>query len=620
MCGLAGIIDFRREADPQTAESMADLLAHRGPDDAAAWREPGVACAFRRLAIIDLSLDGRQPMADESDRYRIMHNGEVYNYLELRSELQSRGRRFRSETDTEVILQAFAEWGPDCLRRFNGMWAFVIWDRRERRLFASRDRFGVKPLYYRHEPGRLVFASEPRAFRADERPLSPNERVIRDFLEHSLLEHGDETFFAGIVPLPAGHSLTFDEQGLRLDPYWRLEPAEAPAGDPAEAVRELFLDAVRLRLRSDVHIGTCLSGGIDSSAIACGVDMLLQTEAVNPRPVGERQDVFTVYFEEPRIDERMYASAVVDRIRARSHLISFSASELIEKLPEIVEAQGEPFRTTSIAAQWFVMREASRAGVTVMLDGQGGDEILAGYHGYFGYRFADLLVRGRLRELSTELSSYRTVHGATYPTMLGALARPFVPPSLAWKARARTNGSTAMLHPHLRTQLPAPLPTSDGFPDRFRRYLHFVLTRRLPELLRYEDRNSMTHSIEARVPFLDYRLVQLMFSLDSRELIDHGRTKAVLRRALADLLPDVVRERVDKIGFATPEAQWLRGPLGLLATEVFNSREFRERGFVDARAAEERLRRHRGGRDAAGYELWRALSLELWARAFLDRN
>src|SRR5690348_8183177 len=168
---------------------MAELLAHRGPDDAAAWSGPGVALAFRRLAIIDLSLDGRQPMADESDRYRIMHNGEVYNYLELRSELESRGRRFRTGTDTEVILAAFAEWGPECVRRFNGMWAFVIWDRQERRLFASRDRFGVKPLYYRHAPGRLVFASELRAFRADERPLSPNVRVIRDFLEHSLLEH-----------------------------------------------------------------------------------------------------------------------------------------------------------------------------------------------------------------------------------------------------------------------------------------------------------------------------------------------------------------------------------------------------------------------------------------------
>jgi asparagine synthase (glutamine-hydrolysing) len=298
--------------------------------------------------------------------------------------------------------------------------------------------------------------------------------------------------------------------------------------------------------------------------------------------------------------------------------VSFSASDLIEKLPEIVEAQGEPFRTTSIAAQWFVMREASKAGLTVMLDGQGGDEILAGYHGYFGYFFVDLLLRGRIRALSSELAAYRTVHGASYAAVAGALARPLVPPSLAWKARAHASGSAALLHPRLRRSTPLPLPAAGGFPDRFRRQLHFVLTRRLPELLRYEDRNSMAHSIEARLPFLDFRLVQLMFSLESHHLIERGKTKAVLRQALGDLLPPIVRDRVDKIGFATPEARWLRGPLGEFATEVFGSRQFRERGFVDARAAEERLRRHQAGQDAAGYELWRALSLELWARSFLD--
>jgi asparagine synthase (glutamine-hydrolysing) len=498
------------------------------------------------------------------------------------------------------------------------MWAFAIWDREERRLFCSRDRFGIKPLYYRDEGHRLLFASEPRAFRADARPLAANDRVVRDFLEHALVEHTEETFFEGIMQLPAGHSLTFDEGGRRLFRYWQLEPRDPPAGDPAEAVREVFLDAVRLRLRSDVRVGTCLSGGLDSSAIACGVDMLLRTEAENARPVGDRQEVFTAYFEDPGIDERPYAAAVVEQIRAHSHLVSFSASELIEQLPAIVDAQGEPFRATSIAAQWYVMREAGRSALKVMLDGQGGDEILAGYQGYFGYLFADLLLRGRLRSLAGELAAYRTIHHASYATVTGALARPFVPPSLALKVRARANGSAALLHPRLRQASPPPLDTDSGFRDRLRRQLHFVLTRRLPELLRYEDRNAMTHSIEARLPFLDFRLVQLMFSLEPRQLIDRGQTKAVLRRAVGDLLPPPVRDRLDKVGFATPEGRWLRGPLGIFAAEVFRSREFRDRGFVDARAAEQRLNRHLSGADPAGFELWRALSLELWARAFLD--
>ncbi len=608
---------------------MARELVHRGPDDAAQWSEPGIALAFRRLAILDLSRAGNQPMADEHDRYRIVHNGEVYNYRELRKELEAHGHRFRSQTDTEVILAAYAEWGADCVERFNGMWAFAIWDRVERRLFCSRDRFGIKPFYYRATGSRFSFASELRAFRADGGPLAANDRIVRDYLEHTLLEHTDETFFAGIVQLPAGHSLTFDERGLRLWQYWHLEPGDPPTGDPAEAVRELFFDSLRLRLRSDVPVGTCLSGGLDSSAIACSVDLLLQTEAESAKPIGERQEVFTVYFEDPAIDERTYAAAVVERIRAQSHLFSFSVEEMIDNLPAIVEAQGEPFRATSIIAQWFVMREAGRAGMKVMLDGQGGDEILAGYHGYFGYLFADLLLQGRLPALRRELTAYRTVHGASYRAVAEALARPFVPPSLALRARARTNGSATLLHPRLYEQTAPPLPTVNGFPDRFRRQLHFVLKHKLPELLRYEDRNSMAHSIEARLPFLDYRLVELMFSLEPQQLIEHGRTKAVLRRAFGDLLPPVVTERVDKVGFATPQARWLRGSLGEFAKEVFASREFRERGFVDPDVATERLRLHQAGPDGPetprfgqadpnGLELWRALSLELWARSFLD--
>lgn len=619
VCGLAGVVDFGCQVESGEAARMASLLAHRGPDDCDEWCEPGVALAHRRLAILDLSPDGRQPMADERGRYRILHNGEIYNYLELRQELEAHGHRFRTQTDTEVIIAAYDQWGRSCVKRFNGMWAFAIWDRERRELFCARDRFGVKPFYYRLKDGRLSFASELKAFKAQAVPFVANGRVIRDFLEHALVDHTNETVVEGVNELPAAHTVTFGTQGARFERYWQLELREPPAGDPVEGFRELFLDSVRLHLRSDVPVGTCLSGGLDSSAIACTVDHFLRTEVEAAKPVGERQQVFTAYFEEPGLDERPYAEHVVDRTRALSHPVSFTASELIENLPAIVEAQDEPFRSTSITAQWFVMREARRAGLKVMLDGQGGDEILGGYDGYFPFLFADLMLRGRFRTLLAEVGAYRRLRGVSYAQAGGALARPFVPASVQWGLRARASGAHALLHPALRGQKPALPMDTNTFPDHFRRRLQVVLTQRLPELLRYEDRNSMAHSIEARVPFLDYRLVEFMFSLEPRYLIHQGRAKVILRKAISDLLPPRISARTDKMGFETPEAQWLRGPLGEFASEVFHSASFRERGFVNPQAAQARLRRHRAGYLSAGSELWRALSLELWAQRFLDQ-
>jgi asparagine synthase (glutamine-hydrolysing) len=617
VCGLAGIVDFSDSVDPHEVVQMARALAHRGPDDNGSWDAPGVALAACRLAIIDLSEAGHQPMADETGRFRLLHNGEIYNYLELRAELEGYGHRFRTQTDTEVVLASYAEWGADCVTHFNGMWAFAIWDDRKRELFCSRDRFGEKPLYYTLRGGRLLFASELKAFRGLV-PWTPNARMVRSFLEHGLADHTDATFFAGITQLPPAHSLTFSRDGLRITRYWELHPDAEPDGDPVDRLRELVLDAVRLRLRADVRVGTCLSGGIDSSAIACAVDNLLRTEAASARPVGERQEFFTVFFEDPGLDERPFVRAVATQTGGRSHFVSFAGSELVENLPAIAKAQDEPFRSTSVAAQWMIMRTARAAGMKVMLDGQGGDEVFGGYHGYFGFFFADLLLGGELGQLRSELRAYRDIHGATHARVLAALARPFVPDPLQWFVRARTTAASSLVHSDLRRARPELLPETNSFPDHLRRQLHLVLTRRLTELLRYEDRNSMTHSIEARLPFLDHRLVELMFSLPPRHLIESARTKVILRRAFEGVLPESVRARTDKLGFETPEGRWLRGPLGDFAEEVFHSPAFRDRGFSDAAATQRRLRLHRQRRVSAGFELWRALSLELWARTTLD--
>jgi asparagine synthase (glutamine-hydrolysing) len=616
MCGIAGVVDFDQAVDAAEAVRMAEHLAHRGPDDRDVWSEPGVALAHRRLSILDLSPNGRQPMPDHTGRYRLLHNGEIYNYVELRYELEAHGHRPRTGTDTEVILAAYERWGRDCVKRFNGMWAFALWDRERRELFCARDRFGVKPLYYRLDGRRLAFASEIKAFRAGGMPFVANPPLVKAFLEHGLVNHTNETFFRDVYELPPAHALTFSADGIRVDRYWELEP-RGPTGDPVGAFRELFFDSVRLRLRSDVTIGTSLSGGLDSSAIACVVDHFMRDNPDVALPVGERQQVFTAYFEDPGLDERPYVEDVVRQTRSKSHAVTFSCQQLIDQLPAIVEAQDEPFRSTSIAAQWFVMQEAQSARIKVMLDGQGGDEVLGGYDGYFGFLFGDLMLRGDLRAFVTEMRAYRRLRSVSRAYVLGTLFRPFAPASIQWTARAKVRGATALLHPELREE-PAslPLPTN-RFPDRFRRQLYLVLTRRLPELLRYEDRNTMAHSIEARLPFLDYRLVELMFALEPHHLIHEGRAKVVLRHALADLLPRRVQSRTDKIGFATPEAQWLRGPLGAFASDVLGDRRCRERGFIDANAAQTQLRRVRDG-GASGLPLWRAVSLELWARAFLD--
>jgi asparagine synthase (glutamine-hydrolysing) len=618
MCGICGIVRLGAPPETETVAGMARALDHRGPDGEGAFSDTGVALGFRRLAIIDLSDAGMQPFASEDGRLRLLHNGEVYNYRELRRELEPKGHRFRSATDTEVILAAYREWGDACVERFNGMWAIAIWDADRRRLFCSRDRFGVKPFYYRRDGERFVFASELKAFAADpETRLEPNPVAVREFLEQSYMDHTEETFFAGIRKLPPAHSLVFDDQGLRLTQYWRLEPRAEPDGDPAEAMRELFLDSVRLRLRSDVPLGTALSGGLDSSSVAVAVDLLLRTESDNARPVGERQRTFTAYFEDAGFDERPFAEAVVERIKADPHWVSFSAADLVSNLPAIVRAQDEPFGSTSICASWYVMRAAGREGLKVMLDGQGGDEVLAGYRSHLGYHLADLLASGRVGELGAELRSFRDLHGAK--GLASVLVQPFATERIRRATRARAKGSSTLVHDDLRGVAPPRLPDGSVLTSRLRRHQELLLTRRgLPELLRYEDRNSMAHSIEARVPFLDYRLVELLFALPSRELISAGKTKDVLRRALGDLLPPTVRERRDKLGFVTPEKRFMREELGDVAEDAFASRSFAERGFVDAAAVRERLRRHRAGQLDAGMELWRALNLELWAREFLD--
>jgi asparagine synthase (glutamine-hydrolysing) len=610
VCGICGIVDFAAPVQAEAVEVMAAALAHRGPDGIGVAADPNYALGATRLAVLDTSDAAAQPFVAADGQAVLVFNGEIYNYRELRQELEGRGESFRSNGDTEVVLAAFRQWGAACVDRFVGMWAFAIFDRRNRRLFASRDRFGIKPFYFHLDGARLVFGSEAKAFAAaklvDPRP---DLTAVSRYLEQGWLDEGERTFFAGLRRLEPGHNLELDEQGLKITRYWSPFGADAAPPHPETAVREALFDSVRLHLRSDVSVGACLSGGIDSSAVVSIVSRFVGTE--DAIRVGAQLQTFTAFFEQPRLDERPFAQAVVEQTNAAPNWVTFDVDDLVQDLPRIVFAQDEPFGSTSIAAQWYVMRAAAQAGVTVLLDGQGADESFGGYRAQLGWAAHDLLRAkqfGEASRIGQHLLRENRRAGAT------ALAQPFIPARLRESVRGRIRGAGLR-----STHLVAVPVADDGRVGSFDGLRHQLLTSRgLPELLRYEDRNSMDHSIEARVPFLDHRLVELALALPPRLLFAGGSSKSVLRSALKNVVPTSILARKDKVGFETPTTAWFRGGLGELAGDVFASQAFRERDLVDAATARRLLERHRAGDVDAALPLWRALNLELWAQRFLD--
>jgi asparagine synthase (glutamine-hydrolysing) len=649
MCGIAGLWDPDGRADLGRLHRMSGLMRHRGPDDeGTVLLEPagGFACLggadtprdvfasglpfapgatraprgdgrftlgllHRRLSIVDLSPSGHQPMCDPAGRHWIVFNGEVYNFVELRHELAALGETFRSTSDTEVILAAYRRWGRDCLARFNGMFAFALWDGERRELFCARDRFGVKPLYYQWDGRRLAFASEPDALALTQRErVAPRLEALRDLVALDWVDHDQRTFFAGLRSLPAAHFLVAGERGLAVGRWWSLRPGRA-GGDAGEQTREferLFTDAVRLRLRADVEVGSCLSGGLDSSAVVTTASRLL------PHPM----HAFTCAYEEgPDFDERPWVRATVEASGARSHVVVPDGGDFWEVFDRLAARQGEPTAGPGLYSQWKVMELAHAQGLKVLLDGQGGDETLAGYFRYLPIRLRDLAARGDLAGFLRLLPGVARRLGPS--TALALTFEPWLPTGLIAPLRRRFGqGKDRVLTPALRS-LPRPdLPRPPrGFPSALSRQLAFdTLQRLLPSLLRYEDRDSMAFSIETRLPFLDYRLVEYAFSLPDAMRLDGDTTKAVLRRALADRIPPSVLARRDKKGFETPADLWLRGRYAdearrrLLAPGPLHEWLDRE---VLAAGLEEFL----AGRRAIGLQVWRWLSLEAWARRWL---
>jgi asparagine synthase (glutamine-hydrolysing) len=635
MCGITGYVS-RSGVSREVVTAMANRIAHRGPDDSGVEVFDGVALGHRRLSIIDLSDAGHQPMV--RDDAWLVYNGEIYNYLELRQELRAKGHQFTSDSDSEVLLAAYREWGHDALSRLNGMFAFAIWDARKRELFCARDRLGVKPFYYWAGKDAFVFGSEIKALLAHPSvPRRPNARIVYDYLAFKECDHTDETFYEDIVRLPAAHYLVVRADGtVTQRRWWDLsinEDVDADAATKATMVErfgELCRDAVRLRLRADVPIGTCLSGGLDSSTIAIlANDLIFKEHAIDRALIGNHQKTFSACFEDKRFDEREFIQLVLDVTGADSSTVFPDVDGWWRDLDKLLWHMDEPFHSTSQYSQHCVMRLVAQAGVKVTLDGQGADELLAGYPGYHAAWLSTLITRGQLARAVRETRATLAMGGrgqsaSDLALRVGYALMPFAPELRKLAAPVVKLTSEARIGAVIRPELDAKFVDrraaiadrqNELLRDFPRRLYHDVTSASLPPLLRYEDRNSMAFGIEARTPFLDYRLVEHAFAMPMSLKISGGWTKRALRESMTGVLPEPIQWRKDKKGFVTPEAIWMRA--GRERVRDVLSGPLASSEFLDGAAVRKVLDRELDATNEGAFrtDVFRWLLLEMWMRS-----
>jgi len=614
MCGISGILRADGEpVPPGLIEAMVATIRHRGPDGDGSYFAPGIAFGHTRLAIIDLTAASDQPMVDEASGLALVFNGEIYNYIELRDELARLGHVFRSSGDTEVLLRAYAEWGPNCLPRLNGMFSFAVWDSRKRTLMLARDRFGEKPLYIARSPRGVAFASEMKAILAVRPELrEANRKSIYRYLARGDLDLDQETFFAGIQSLPGGHYLMLDSNGNgQPKRYWEARASSTPKGrgEAIERFRELLFDSVRLRLRSDVPVGSSLSGGIDSSSIVATIHAEKSSQWL-------QQKTFSARFHSAAHDEGKFIKTVTYRVDADAHEVWVEPERFIDEFEHLQSHQEEPIASASPFAQWLVMRLAKENATTVLLDGQGADEILAGYDQAHGMFLAHWLRRGRLDKVARELSSYgRRYRAIRAPIQYAAYYS--LPGSLRDGLVERYYRSSDIVSPELHREFaPAHVEATHPFKDRLRNELvRWQTTTQLPEFLRYADRNSMAFSREVRLPFLDHRLVEYCFGLNPDLLLRAATTKVVLRESMRGIVPDEILDRKDKLAYAPPQYQWNHGALRPWILHQLQRARVRDEFFRPGTVDRVRERFEAGHDDTLA---WRIASTEAWFGTMIE--
>lgn len=605
MCGISGIINKRGAAvDAAAVRAMNASIAHRGPDGEGEYFWKNLAFGHRRLSIIDLSECGHQPMVYRSGDLVLTFNGEIYNYLELREELQEKGHEFHSRSDTEVILAAYAEWGDACVERFNGMWAFALLDRKRQRIFCSRDRFGVKPFYFTESDGLFAFGSEIRQLLPFLPHVAAEREILVDFILTSISDHTDKTFFQGIRKLAGGHNLIYDlsRDCFTIERYYeirrRTELESVGPEEAAEIYREVLEDAVKVRLRADVAVGTCLSGGLDSSSVASLAAVHYHAGS------GRAFSAITAVSEQKSNDESSFAKLVVESGGMEWLQVKPSYEDFLGSLDAVVRAQEEPFGGPSLTMQYFVMKTARENGIPVLLDGQGGDETLLGYEKYYA---SYLATTWREQGISACLKAWSQA-SRNNTKMSGLNAAKFVVAGLMSPLRYRFYRHR---HRYLTSFPPAPSHLRDFSAaswDSFALQVLEMTSTNLPVLLRYEDKNSMAHSIEARLPFLDYRAVETALSLPGSCKIRDGWSKWVLRRGMEGRLPDSILWRKNKFGFEAPEKIWLAKHAGTMRERILASPLVSEIADVKTLAANFESLDLRSR--------WRLYSIALWEESF----
>jgi asparagine synthase (glutamine-hydrolysing) len=619
MCGIAGVVSSERDFACEAATSrMLKSQRHRGPDGEASWSARvgnfEVALGHLRLAIIDLTEAAGQPMFLPDGSQGLIFNGEVYNYKELRSELEGLGVAFRTQSDTEVVLWALATWGEEAFKKFNGMWAIAWIDLRNRMLLLSRDRFGVKPLYLCRRNGTLFFASEIKAILAGSaRRFEVNAQTVGRFLYQSLLDAQPESFFSGIEALPAGHNLRLClDGGTRpeeaLASYWSLASDHIFVGHQQgiEAVRATFLDAVTLRLRSDVPVGILLSGGVDSSAIAAAMRQALGRDA--------DLHAISAVSGNPEYDERPFIETVSRHLACPVHYVHLRANpaEWFNLLDTVIYANDEPIGSFSTVAHYLLMKEAKRLGITVILSGQGGDENLCGYFKFVVFYLQQLSRGGHWLSALKVLSGFLR-NGTVFSQFKISEAKRYLP-------RFTRSAEIDICGPRLKDHnFIVVTGLGDGsLADRQRIDLGRLS---VPALVHYEDRTSMSWSREIRLPFLDYRLVQLLLSLGSEWMLREGWTKWVFRKAMESYLPASIVWRKDKQGFTIPQAEWLKHELrekveNLVGGDMLSS----DLGLIDQKAIQRRYQaycKQPPNRGSISFkDIFNPIALEIWLRQF----
>ena len=640
MCGIAGIFlsgENSLNIDPQVIISMSDLMQHRGPDDYGYYisdnegrhvsghltsrdisglgEDWNIVFGHRRLSIIDLSESGRQPMSDEQGTLWITFNGEIYNYIELREKLIKKGYKFKSGTDTEVIIHSYREWGQGCVKKFNGMWAFAIWDGEKNELFCSRDRFGIKPFYYFYNEGTFIFASEIKAIlKATGEVPQPDTDTINEYIVEGMLCHGEKTFFKNILRLPPATNLIIDSRGkIKLKKFWRYNSTLKKNSGKRNEDRflELFKDSVKLRLRSDVQNGITLSGGLDSSSIAA------MCSELNGDDIHTYSAVFPGY----HLDESSYISLITEKFNLKSVLIYPRPDDFIEELRKMIWHMDYPTLSRPAFSYFEIMKDIGRSDSKVILEGQGADEQLAGYvHKYTHLYIADIF---RDRELSvsdkiskifkTVKNTYKTSGFKPFFVSLGKIF-PFL--HALFKRIIGIEGVLGTSGTREREEQNEDEHIKSGSELMTRLYKDHS-RENLPYLLKYGDALSMANSVESRLPFLDYRIVEFVFSLPYSEIMDEGSSKNILRNSLGHLLPEKIAGR-SKIGFATPVGEWLNKNINNLVNSVLLSEKAKSRNLYDQQKIRRLIRIQRSGIVDVSNYLFRLISLELWFQIFID--